>query len=279
MADTAVAISAGTGTNIDTRTEGTNGNHRQVMVIGDPDTNAGVAPVDATNGLAVDVKGDGLTALQLIDDIVFTDDAAFTPGTSKLAVIGAQADETSTDSVDEGDAGALRMTLDRRLITAPFGYPFSVSVDITRPADTTAYAVNDALSDSTSAPTSGGFTLANVARTSGGSVLITDLYVSSSNDPGTPLQGDIFLFNTSVTNINDNTAFAVSDAEIKTCVAQIPFVLTDVGNNDFQHIQNLAIMATCSGSANLRFLVRVRNAYTPASGEVITVRASGFQID
>src|SRR5262245_25352221 len=56
MADTAVAITAGSGTNIDTRTEATNGNHRQVMVLGDPSTNAGVAPVDATNGLAVDVK-------------------------------------------------------------------------------------------------------------------------------------------------------------------------------------------------------------------------------
>jgi hypothetical protein len=53
MADTAIAITAGTGTNIDTRTEATNGNHRQVVVLGDPATNAGVAPVDATNGLSV----------------------------------------------------------------------------------------------------------------------------------------------------------------------------------------------------------------------------------
>jgi hypothetical protein len=52
MADTAVPITAGTGTNIDTRTEGTNGNHRQVIVIGDPTTNAGTAPVDGTLGLA-----------------------------------------------------------------------------------------------------------------------------------------------------------------------------------------------------------------------------------
>lgn len=53
MADTAVEITAGTGTNIDTRTEATNGHHRQVVVLGDPATNAGVAPVDATNGLSV----------------------------------------------------------------------------------------------------------------------------------------------------------------------------------------------------------------------------------
>lgn len=51
----------------------------------------------------------------------FVDDAAFTPATSRLTVFGAQADETSPDSVDEGDAGALRMTLDRqlRVVNAP----------------------------------------------------------------------------------------------------------------------------------------------------------------
>ncbi len=59
MADTAIAITAGTGTNVDTRTEATNGNHRQVIVIGDPSTNAGVAPVDATKGLAVDLTATG----------------------------------------------------------------------------------------------------------------------------------------------------------------------------------------------------------------------------
>jgi hypothetical protein len=55
MADSAVAITAGVGTNIDTRTEATNGDHRQVVVLGDPSTTAGVAPVSATNGLAVQI--------------------------------------------------------------------------------------------------------------------------------------------------------------------------------------------------------------------------------
>lgn len=47
--------------------------------------------------------------------LLVTDDAAFTPGTSSVMPIGALADETSPDSVDEGDAGILRMTLDRKL--------------------------------------------------------------------------------------------------------------------------------------------------------------------
>lgn len=58
-------------------------------------------------------------SLALIDDIIKTDDAAFTPATSKVAMAGFQADESSTDSVDEGDAGAARMTLDRKLINTP----------------------------------------------------------------------------------------------------------------------------------------------------------------
>jgi hypothetical protein len=62
MADSAVEITAGTGTNVDTRTEATNGNHRQVIVVGDPSTNAGVAPVSATQGLGVNVASGGIAS-------------------------------------------------------------------------------------------------------------------------------------------------------------------------------------------------------------------------
>lgn len=53
MADSAIPITGGSGYNVDTRTESTNSNHRQVITIGDPSSNGGVAPVDATNGLSV----------------------------------------------------------------------------------------------------------------------------------------------------------------------------------------------------------------------------------
>ncbi len=62
MADTAIAITAGTGTNVDTRTEATNGNHRQVVVLGDPVTNAGVAPVSVTQGLGVNIISGGVAS-------------------------------------------------------------------------------------------------------------------------------------------------------------------------------------------------------------------------
>lgn len=61
-----------------------------------------VVPVWLTRNGASVVAGD------------LVDDAAFTPGTSRVQAIGLQADETATDSVDEGDIGAPRMSLDRK---------------------------------------------------------------------------------------------------------------------------------------------------------------------
>lgn len=48
------------------------------------------------------------------------DDTAFSPATSRVIAVGLQADETATDSVDEGDIGCPRMTLDRKQITAEY---------------------------------------------------------------------------------------------------------------------------------------------------------------
>lgn len=91
MADTSIAISAGTGTNIDTRTEATNGNHRQVVVLGDPATNAGVAPVDATAGLKVDLGTDNDITGTVTANLSATDNAV-------LDAIAASVD--TIDSVD-----------------------------------------------------------------------------------------------------------------------------------------------------------------------------------
>jgi hypothetical protein len=66
---------------------------------------------DSLAAASVSVTGSGATA-------TLVDDAAFTPATSIVTPIGFFADETATDSVTEGDIGAARITLDRRIITA-----------------------------------------------------------------------------------------------------------------------------------------------------------------
>lgn len=75
--------------------------------------------VDNGGTFVVQENGAALTALQVIDNPVLVDDAAFTPASSSVMMAGFQADETATDSVNEGDAGAARMTLDRKVITNP----------------------------------------------------------------------------------------------------------------------------------------------------------------
>lgn len=62
------------------------------------------------------VTNAGTFAVQENGTQVQVDDAAFTPATSKVMMAGFTADESSTDSVDEGDGGAARMTLDRKQI-------------------------------------------------------------------------------------------------------------------------------------------------------------------
>lgn len=70
--------------------------------------------VDSTGNLHVRVSAGGIAGI--------VDDAAFTSGTSEVLPVGFVADESSTDSVDEGDAGAARMTLDRKQIVTPYAH-------------------------------------------------------------------------------------------------------------------------------------------------------------
>lgn len=321
MADSAIAVTAGSGTNIDTRTEATNGDHRQVVVIGDPSTTAGVAPVDGTKGLAVQIVSAGVASGAIASGAVasgaFASGAlasgsvasgAFASGSIASGAIAAGAIATGATSIaaneddasNNADTGVKVLAVQKatpantatsdgdyeflqisagKLWVAPLGFPVTVTTDVARPGDTTAYTANDAWSDSTTAPTSGGFTFTGAARKSGGSGIITDAVITTSGDATTLLQGEIWLFNQAVTNIDDNAAFAVTDAEIKTYVGKIPFLMEDSGNNGSFHAQKLNIMFTCSGSANLRYLIKVKNAYTPVSSEVLTVTLKILQID
>jgi hypothetical protein len=89
------------------------------LVVGiHPDSQNANGQATMANSAPVVIASDDPVAvsLALIDDAIKADDAAFTPATTKVMMAGFQADEASTDSVDEGDAGAARMTLDRKVI-------------------------------------------------------------------------------------------------------------------------------------------------------------------
>lgn len=71
-------------------------------------TNGRQVPLSVTTDGALRVSGgSGGTSM--------TDDAAFTAGTTAITPAGAMFDDTSPDSVDEGDGGVLRMSANRNL--------------------------------------------------------------------------------------------------------------------------------------------------------------------
>jgi len=110
MADSAVAVTPGTGASIDSRTEATNGNHRQVVVLGDPSTNAGVAPVDATAGLKVDLGADndvvvtnaGTFAVQAILTAGTAEIGKLAAGVAEIGIVSAHG-EVAHDAADSGN--------------------------------------------------------------------------------------------------------------------------------------------------------------------------------
>jgi hypothetical protein len=116
LASAASSLSTIAASNIDAGTAGT-ASADVVSVQGI----ASMTPVRVDNGgtFLTQENGGVLTALQLIDDAIVADDAAFTAAATKVMMAGFVADEGSTDSVTEDDAGAARMTLDRKQIVTP----------------------------------------------------------------------------------------------------------------------------------------------------------------
>jgi hypothetical protein len=138
MADN-VAITAGSGTSIATDEITGTLEHAQIVKLGiSTDGSRTIIPSDGTNGLTVNLGTNNdvtvtnataanlncteasaasiLTAVQLIDDPVLADEAAFTVGTSKVNVAGFLADDASADLAAEGQAVAARTTLDRKQV-------------------------------------------------------------------------------------------------------------------------------------------------------------------
>jgi hypothetical protein len=84
----------------------------------DNDRFLGVAGWDGTDVQALSTDSSGnlqVDVLTTAGGSTQTDDAAFTPGTSSVSMAGAEFDDTTPDSVDEGDGGAVRMSANRSL--------------------------------------------------------------------------------------------------------------------------------------------------------------------
>lgn len=91
-----------------------------VLIAGQDGTNAQSISTNASGHINIADGGnvitvDGSGTFTTSDTATQVDDAAFTPATGRVLMIGAELDNTLPDSVDEGDGGALRMSANRNL--------------------------------------------------------------------------------------------------------------------------------------------------------------------
>lgn len=97
------------------------GSEMQVDVITMPTVTVTATDLDVQSGgadLATSTQAGAIqTATELIDDAIVADDAAFTPATTKVMMAGFEFDDVTPDSVNEGDAGAARMSANRNIYT------------------------------------------------------------------------------------------------------------------------------------------------------------------
>lgn len=83
---------------------------------------------------------------------------------------------------------------------------------LTRPADTTAYAAGDEISNSTSQASAAPFIFANVARSAGGGGIIRSILITSS-DNAAAFAPALWLFTAAPTMVGDNAAWALKAAD------------------------------------------------------------------
>jgi hypothetical protein len=155
------------------------------------------------------------------------------------------------------------------------GRSVSVSTSFTRPADTTAYAAGDAVTNSTSSPVV--MTFANCARYSGGGGVISSVGMLDSASVATKGSFELWLFTVAPTPDNDNAVFTPTDAELASCVGVYPLITNYVGdatagaggNAVYESAEKLRPFV-CATTSLFGLLV-VRNAYVPVSAEVFTL--------
>jgi hypothetical protein len=146
---------------------------------------------------------------------------------------------------------------------------------ITRPADTTTYAAGDVIGTASSQV----IALFNAADKGADDVtkgLITGAVVVATGAPATLPSLELWLFDTAPADQADNTAFAVTDAELLAgFLGVIPLTYTYVGLASGNHVQRsdtVMVPFEVKDSAGRLFGVLVpRNAYAPISGETFKI--------
>lgn len=141
-----------------------------------------------------------------------------------------------------------------------------VSAEFTRPADTTAYAAGDAVSNSTTAPTALSFSSVVPSTAKAGRVIGSRVLKDGAT--ATNATFTLYLFSSSPTATNDNTALALVWANRASFIGKTPqmTMVSDGSVGSSTPSNDISIPFTPTATT-IYGLLQVNGAYTPANGE------------
>lgn len=154
------------------------------------------------------------------------------------------------------------------------GYPRIMATDVTRPANTTAYAAYDVVGDN------GVITFTGMARSNGGAGWLTFAQVVQKRYTATPPTLELWVFggNSGPAAINDNAEFSVTTSEAGALIARIPLSTVTLGFDGNGTETNGWVLHESgeirrpyecgSTTTSLWGVLRTTTTYTPVSGEV-----------
>lgn len=150
---------------------------------------------------------------------------------------------------------------------------------LARPANTTAYTAGDVISEVT---TNDHFSFLGCGMAPELSGMIDGLLFMINSNPTNKPALELWLFDTDIAKVADNSAFAPTDTEIRTLVDiidipanewKVGLAGADAAGNICQVMRNINLPFRNTGGDDQTLFGQlvVRNTYTPISGEEFTV--------
>ena len=148
---------------------------------------------------------------------------------------------------------------------------------ITRPNNTTTYTAGDVIAEAT---TNNHFVFEEAVSKKGGTSLITNARITSSQNASTKPDAELWLFPNDIAEVGDNVQFAPTDAEMASRIGVMDFAVADwkegngtagAGGNAGCEATNLGIIVEAGLTQSIYGVLVVRNAYAPVADEEFTV--------
>lgn len=185
-----------------------------------------------------------------------TDDAAFTVGTSLVLPVGFLCDETGTDSVDEGDVGASRMTANRVVLITGQAAHDGAAIDTTNNRPLIFGGVQQ---DPTSLPSAGTVGRPSYIATSRQQeVLIYNSRLQAGEDQNNNLMGWLpkpIAGNTYTFTPTQNNSFQTTNIKASAGNLLKVFVINTTGAARYLQVHNTATTPGGGATAAFKWLV------------------------